>query len=215
MGGAPVAAVFVGMNEWMYGTLAAPFFFASRAHTASLGLHHRLGEALLGNLISPSRGLLVYTPIVLFSLAGVYLWIRDKPYRRLGLYVGAAFAAHYLLMSSYEDWYGGHCYGPRYMSDLSPLFALALVPLQRAARYALIPALAVSLFMHAQGALCWPCVDWNSAPLELRHNESRLWDWRDPPFLRNFKAPISAPAPAHARPDASWPAVCRESASPR
>jgi len=29
-----------------------------------------LGEALLGNLVSPSRGLFVYTPVLLFAVAG-------------------------------------------------------------------------------------------------------------------------------------------------
>ena len=41
--------------------------------------------------------------------------------------------------------------------------------------------------MHAQGAWCWPCVDWNTTPVELRYSQYRLWDWRDPSFLRNFR----------------------------
>jgi len=187
LGGLPVAAVFVALNYWMYGTAVAPFFFTTRSNTASLGLHSGIGEALAGNLISPSRGLLVYTPIVIFSLIGVWLWTRDKSLRPMGIYLSALFLIHYLLMSCYEDWFGGHCYGPRYMSDLSPLFALPLLGLGRVARYAAIPALLVSVFMHAQGALCWPCVDWNSKPVELRRDMGRLWNWNDPAFLRNFK----------------------------
>lgn len=183
----PVALVFVAMNEWMYGTVMAPFFFFARANTASIGLHAKMGEAMLGNLISPARGLLVYSPIVLFSFFGVWLWVRDKSRRAMGIYLAAVFLVHYLLMSSYEDWFGGHCYGPRYMSDLSALFAVALLPLGRLARYAAIPALAVSIFMHAQGAFCWPCVEWNVKPVDVRQVESRLWDWSDPPFLRNFR----------------------------
>ncbi|MBE0657032.1 MAG: hypothetical protein IH602_05035 [Bryobacteraceae bacterium] len=187
LGGLPVALAFIAINLGTYGSVAAPFFFTARSNTPSLGLHPHMGEALWGNLISPSRGLLVYTPIVLFSFHGLWLWIRDSSRRALGLYMAAVLLGHYLLMSFYEDWFGGHCYGPRYMSDLSPLFALALLPLGRAARYAAIPALAISLFMHAQGAFCWPCLEWNTSPIELRHDQSRIWDWRDPPFLRNFR----------------------------
>lgn len=196
LGALPVALVFVGINYATYGTLLAPFFFAQRPGTASLGLHSRLGEALLGNLVSPSRGLFVYSPIFLFSLYGVWRWLRHPPQRRLGLFLGAVMLGHYLLISSYEDWFGGHSYGPRYFSDLSSYFTLALVPawqaMRRAARLLAMPALAVSLFMHAQGAWCWPCLAWNTQPVQIRESEWRLWDWSDPPFLRNFRG--SAPA---------------------
>ncbi len=192
LGALPVMLVFVSINAATYGTILAPFFFPARANTASLALHARFGEALLGNLISPSRGLFVYTPIALFSLYGVWLWIRDTKRRVLGVYLAAVFITHYLLMSSYEDWFGGHSYGPRYFSDLSSLFALALLPVRGRIRWVAGLALAVSLFMHAQGAWCWPCVDWNSRPVNIRYSQWRLWDWSDPPFLRNFRAPIGA-----------------------
>jgi hypothetical protein len=193
LGAAPVALVFVGINEATYGTLMAPFFFGTRANTASLSLHSRLGEALLGNLISPSRGLFVYTPVAVFSLYGVWLWIRGGAERAVGVYLAAVFVAHYLLMSLYEDWFGGHSYGPRYFSDLSSLFALALLPIRGRIRWALGVAVLVGVFMHAQGALCWPCVDWNSKPVEIRESQWRLWDWSDPPFLRNVQPPPDRP----------------------
>lgn len=190
-GAAPVIAAFVALNFACYGTPLAPFFFVKRAGTASLGFHPRIGEALLGNLISPSRGLFVFSPIFLFSLVGVWQWLRRRDTHLLGAWLAAVFVCHYLLMCSYEDWFGGHSYGPRYMSDLSSLLTLALIPvlpLLRAwwSRALFGLALAVSLFMHAQGAWCWPCVDWNSTP-DLRYTQYRLWDWRDPSFLRNFR----------------------------
>lgn len=196
-GAVPVAAVFVAINFACYGSPLAPFFFVKRAGTASLGLHPRIGEALLGNLVSPSRGIFVFSPVFLFSLAGIWRWLRARETHLLGFYLAAVCTAHYLLMCGYEDWFGGHSYGPRYMSDLSSLLTLALIPVLPALRSwwsrALFgAALAVSLFMHAQGAWCWPCVDWNTTPVELRYSQYRLWDWRDPSFLRNFR---TNPAP--------------------
>jgi hypothetical protein len=189
-GAAPVGAVFCALNLGIYGTPLAPFFFAKRAGTASLALHHRIGEALLGNLISPSRGLFVFSPVLLFSLGGLWRWSRSRETRPLGLFLSAVCLSHLLLMSLYEDWFGGHSYGPRYMSDLSSCLALALLPvlpsLRTLARVLFGVALAVSLFMHAQGAWCWPCVDWNMRPAEIRSGQHRLWDWSDPSFLRNF-----------------------------
>lgn len=186
-GAVAVAAVFVVLNIGMYGTALAPFFFVTRANSASIGLHPRIGEALAGNLISPSRGLLVYTPVILFSFIGLYLWIRDVRFRPVGLFLAAVIIGHYILMAFYEDWFGGHSYGPRYMSDLSALYVLPLLALRRRAWMAAVPALAVSVFMHAQGALCWPCVEWNSKPADIGVSQHRLWDWSDPAFLRGFR----------------------------
>ena len=171
----------------------APYFSAARGSAGSLSLHAHLGEALLGNLISPARGLFVYTPIALFSLYGVWLWIRGGTQRAMGLYLAAVLITHYVLLSTFEDWFGGHSYGSRYFSDLSPLFALALLPLRGRIRWAAGVALAISLFMHAQGAWCWPCVEWNTRPVEIHQSQWRLWDWSDPPFLRNFQPPPGGP----------------------
>jgi hypothetical protein len=158
-------------------------------------LHPRIGEALAGNLVSPARGLLVYSPFVVFSAWGVWQWMRDGRLRRLGWFTAAACVGQYLLICSYEDWFGGECYGPRYLSDLSPLYALALLPalgLGRRGKAAAGALLAVSLFMHAQGALCWPCVEWNAKPTRVRENQWRLWDWKDPAFLRNLRGGSTA-----------------------
>lgn len=190
-GAAPVAAVFIAINFACYGAPLAPFFFVKRAGTGSLSFHHRIGEALLGNLISPSRGLFVFSPVFLFSIYGLWRWLRNRETHLRGAWLTAVLVCHYLLMCTYEDWFGGHSYGPRYMSDMSSLLTIALIPvlpLLRAwwprALFGL--ALAISLFMHAQGAWCWPCVDWNTTPVEVRRSQYRLWDWRDPSFLRNL-----------------------------
>jgi hypothetical protein len=188
LGVLPVAAVFTAISLQTYGTLLAPYSFVQRAATASLSIHPRLGEALLGNLVSPSRGLFVYSPVFLFSLYGIWLWTRSKDTRPAAMWVAAVTIAHYLLISSYEDWFGGHSYGPRYFSDLASLFAIALAPawiaLRKPARLLFCAALAASVFIHAQGAWCWPCVDWNSNPARIELSPHRLWDWFDPPFLR-------------------------------
>jgi len=187
----PVAAIFCTINFLTYASFLSPY--ARLKGTAAFGLHARLGEALLGNLFSPARGLFVFSPVLLFSLAGIILWIRNREMRPVGLFLASTFAIHYFLMSCYADWFGGHSYGPRYMSDLSSLLAFALLPawpaLARGWRAVACVALAASLFIHSQGAWCWPCVEWNSNPVEISASRQRLWDWSDPPFLRGFKTP--------------------------
>ncbi len=135
----------------------------------SLGLHAEFGLALAGNLFSPARGLFVYSPLLLLTFLGLAIWFHRPQLRPLALFIAAASVLQLLLVSSYEDWSGGHCYGPRYLSDPAGLLVLPLV--------------AVSLFLHSQGAFCVPCSQWNYIPTETRASPHRLWDWSDPPFL--------------------------------
>lgn len=187
----PVGLVFAGLNWQMYGSWLAPYFRTQRTATTSLGLHAHIGEALLGDLFSPARGLFVFSPVFLLSLVGMWLWIRQRSTRLLGLFMVAVFAGHYILIACFEEWYGGHSYGPRYFADLAPYLALAIVPvwtrLGRLAQGSILALALLSVFIHSQGATCAPCLEWNSKPVELHENLGRLWDWRDPPFLRGLR----------------------------
>ena len=46
----------------------------------------------------------------------------------MGWFPAAILPAHWLLISSYEDWAGGHSYGRRCFSDLRPIFVYFLIP---------------------------------------------------------------------------------------
>jgi len=184
LGALPIGALFALLNLSTYGSLLAPYFLASRANAPSLGLHAEFGLALAGNLFSPARGLFVYSPILLLSLLGLAVWFRDPGRRPLALFIAVASMVQLLLVSSYEDWSGGHCFGPRYLSDLAGLLVLPLATLAPRLRLIAVPLLAASLFVHYQGAFCLPCSQWNFVPTEIRESPQRLWDWSDPPFLR-------------------------------
>ncbi len=67
-GAAMVGASFLVLDLLVYGRAVQPYFRASR-----LGLSATTVEALLGNLVSPARGLLVFVPVSLFCAYGVIL----------------------------------------------------------------------------------------------------------------------------------------------
>lgn len=214
LGCAPVCLLFAALHLQIYGALLPAYSQVRRAEEAGLSLGPHLPVALAGNLISPSRGLLVYMPVVLFSVVGLWRWWRRREERDWALLLGAIFATHYLLISFYEDWFGGHGYGPRYFADIAPLLCMPLAaflarPITWRWGAPFVAACAISVFIHSQGAWCQPCMDWAVKPMEIRQSQWRLWQWSDPMFLRGLQPhrgdaalspEASAPLPEEAAP---------------
>ena len=53
-------------------------------------------EALAGNLISPGRGLLFYSPVFLLSVYGIILKARGNNFKRLDAILAGILALHWL-----------------------------------------------------------------------------------------------------------------------
>ena len=80
--------------------------------------------ALLRVLFSSNHGLLAWTPILLFSILGLFLFWRREPC--LGAPLLAAFLAFYIFIACCPFWDGLSSYGSRYFVSLTPLFVLGL-----------------------------------------------------------------------------------------
>ena len=120
-----------------------------------------------------------------------------EPARTLRPYLIAIVIGHWLLISSFEQWSGGHCYGPRYFSDMSPIFVWFLIPVLlrpgRVPAVAFAALAAVSFFIHYQGATQWATMQWNVDPVNVDSHPERIWDWRDPQFLRGLRSRTAQP----------------------
>ena len=179
---APVAGAFFAFSYTHYHLLLPPYFLARGGPAGTLGLHPRMAEALAGNLFSPSRGLLIFSPVLALAVWG---WLRLR--HPLRPYLGAAVAAHWILISSFADWAGGHSIGPRYFSDMLPYLCFLLIPVFQAGRLPLaaLALLAVpSFWIHYRCSTRWEVAMWNVNPADINARQERLWDWRDPQFLR-------------------------------
>jgi len=192
-GMALVSAAFTAYNISVYGGLLAPYSLVRRSGPAGgLAFHPAFLEALAGHLISPARGLLVYTPLFLLAIGGMFLSPPNDAARRLRPFLIAIVIGHWLLISSFEQWSGGHCYGPRYFSDMTPIFVWFLIPiLIRAGRPSFAASFVIlgtlSFFIHYRGATQWSCMLWNVNPVNVDSHPERIWDWKDPQFLRGIR----------------------------
>lgn len=165
------------------------------------------GLRLAGSLVSPARGLLVYSPILLFL---AYLLVRYRRELRPNLPVLALIiiCLHLLFISNYILWHGGHCYGPRYTTDLIPWFVLlSILGVEARLRWRTknrdrdtgfriwtetsiaTLLLACSITLHGIGAISVEAWRWNAILPGVEKDPARLWDWKHAPFL-------GPPAPA-------------------
>jgi hypothetical protein len=181
------AVAFIVWSEATYAMLLPPYYQA--------GLHRfaLIPAALLGNLVSPTRGLLVYSPWILAVVVGAFLQRSRLPQPSLTWLAGGIVTGHWLLASSHVPWWAGWGYGPRLMTEVIPwivllaILVLAAGPVRgRGARAALATLVGVSVLLHGVGAFSRGAVEWNRGQDEAGF-EDRLWDWADPPFLRRSR----------------------------
>lgn len=184
-----IAIPFLTFNLSVYHSILSPYYLPNR-----LGSNPDFFEALAGNLISPSRGIFIFTPVLLFSLYGIFLKIRNKQMTLLDFLLLAIMILHWIIISTFNPWCGGHSYGPRFFSDMLPYFIYFLIPvftnipkLQGVRKISVVLLLccsiAISFFIHYRGATNWDVYLWNVGPISV---EGKLWDWHDLQFLEGL-----------------------------
>ncbi len=145
-------------------------------------------EGVAGVLVSPGRGLLVYSPVLVFSIVGMMVAWREPRYLYLR-YLSFAALLLLIIVSKWTGWWGGDSYGPRLLADVTPILCFLLYPAvdywkgKKAVKYAIIGLAALSIGMHAIGAgrdrvageKTW------TAHYEIGRHPERLWSWRESP----------------------------------
>ena len=188
-GGTGVAGALY--NYWLFGNLVGGAPFRTEYWTEELGsagmFSGSLWVGMAGLTVSPSRGILIFSPVVLVAIAGAVKSWRTRPVSDallLARYSSLAALAVFLTYSKFIVWWGGHGYGPRYLTDAMPFLGLPLAAgflwldrrRSRIAYSAAIALLVYSVAVQAIGAFCWP------SPWTLNDNPPyryRLWDWQE------------------------------------
>jgi hypothetical protein len=190
-------AATVALHNWStFGSLQGGYALINRTHAQFHGVDGTwslaLPEGLAGLLVSPSRGLLVYSPVLAVAFIGLgrgWAGAGGAPVRPLAL----AVAASLLTLSTYTVWWGGHSFGPRLLADVLPALVLGIVPAWPVAwrpgmrRWLFGALFAVSVLVEVIGAFNFPSprhVEWNITPKDVDWAHDRLWDWRDSQLVR-------------------------------
>jgi hypothetical protein len=189
-----VALLLLGHNWMAFGNLMGGLAEIEGRGHAQHGISGFVTEepltALAGTLVSPNRGLFVFSPwvlLVLGLLPATRRQIAAFPPLRAALLGLIPFG---LVLSAYPVWWAGESFGPRYWTEAMPLFGVMLgftlawaYRRSRAALYALRGAVTIAIAIQVIGAFCYPS-SWNKIPSNVDVRHERLWDWRDTEISR-------------------------------
>jgi len=203
LGGVAVAALGALVVGVLGLGVPPPYYAASRITVSVDSL-----VAFAANLVSPSRGLLISTPVVLLALPGAWLWWRRPADRPLVVALGAWTIGVVVAVSAFTQWWAGHTFAARFTTETLPaLFLLAipavdacalrrsdaseprsdqattaLAPAWMRSRIALVLVVVLALWsvsFHAIGAWSRQTSCWNEGPVDVDDRPARVWSVRD------------------------------------
>jgi len=188
--------IFFLVNLREFNFFLPPYYMPQRLQGSST-----FWQALAGNLISPSRGLLVYSPIFIFSFFGIFLLFRKKNLKltQLSTYFILILFVHWIAVSSFRPWYGGWSIGYRFFADMTPILTYLLMPVIQFTidkknvllKNLLVFTTILGVLINGWCSISPEPMKWNKTPIIISKSQERLWDWHDPQFLRGL--PISLP----------------------
>ncbi len=175
-------AVLVWYNLFLIGNAVGGYALAKAQPKLFFHLNWSGVPALL---VSPTRGLLVFSPFLLFVPLGLVQRFRSPKSRQLAVVLSLGVAAQ-LLLYSQTDWRTGFSWGPRWLTDLLPALVWMLAPapimLRTWRRGLLIAAMVVSVLVQLVGAVQYTQA--SDARIFADPTSMRgAWDPRNTPFI--------------------------------
>lgn len=198
---APLVAIAIPLalyNVTTYGHLSGGYdaIYQSKWH-AWRGLNstntysHPLLRGLADMLVSPSRGLFIYSPFLVPAyVAALFFLIR--PQLPLQRYLALWVILMSIVLAKNVLWWGGASFGPRYLSETCVALAIltgGLWPLLARRKLFCITFVTsglIAISINGIGAFFAPC-GWADEPTSIDNYPERLWSWRDPEIIRCAK----------------------------
>ena len=150
-------------------------------------------NGVAGLLLSPTHGLFVFSPFLLFVVFFLPSVLRQRSTRALSVLIGCAVVAQVTFYGT-ADWRQGVSFGSRWLTDMLPILFWMLPPvvaaLSAAGRAAFGFACIVAIAIQAIGAFWYTGV--SDAAVFASEGPDRMhaaWDIRNAPFIAELKHP--------------------------
>jgi len=134
-------------------------------------------------------------PVAIFALCAFFPGAASARAKHMPLLAAGStlLVLHFLVVSRVNLWWGGFCWGPRYLTEIMPvlviLTAVGSAELERPWIKRLFVAAAVySVLIQAVGVYFYPNGHWDNTPVPVDRAGYRVWDWRDNPIRRTVIA---------------------------
>jgi len=153
----------------------------------------RFPEGFLGLWLSPSKGILVYSPVFLFSCVGLYLALKKGLSPRTADFIlfFCIIIAQTMLLGRWKHWYGGWSFGYRMASDIIPFLVLLLVPFVESAYFEKFKIWFFGLFIFSAAVQVFGLIFFDGiwhAAYDAGFVDTRwLWSLRDSEFAFNIR----------------------------
>lgn len=179
-------AILAGYNFYVFHHLSGGY--------AVGGFTSPFWAGLAGILLSPGRGLLIYTPVALFAIYAFLPAARAARSTHAPLFAACLIFVilDLVVIAKWQIWWGGYCWGPRLLTELAPplivLIAIGLPAIDQPWPRRVFAILAVySISIQAVGAFFYPKGHWDSRPSNVNTIHARLWNWSDNPIVRTIR----------------------------
>ena len=203
LGGLPFLVLLAAYNGYYFGsplvfgqTVASKLIFLRDTGSEHLW-QSSWRDSLPGLLISPSRGLVWFSPVLVLGLVSAAAVWREPRYRIL-IPLQAAVVLMILMAGKWSDWSGGLTWGYRSIVDTTPFLALLITPVierviaGRGTRVLFGALLLWSAGAQFVGAWSYSAAGWHNMTLQYDDpNHASVWLWRRPQIgwhLANFAA---------------------------
>ena len=204
VGAAAVLLPWMAVTHAFYGVYIQPYDSASR-----LTITNTFLEALAANLVSPARGILIFSPVVALAGWGAILVIRQRSAGPIELVSIVILPLYLIVVSMFPEWWAGSSYGPRFMSESLPfLLILSLPAIDRLREWSADPIkrkspsftvavvlvlllVMASIVINGEGGMLRATTCWNAkegSPLNIDNRPSRVWSWSDAQFDYGLRA---------------------------
>jgi hypothetical protein len=217
VGGALISGLpFLAYNLATFGNLFGGYGENLNMVVTGMGSPLAVLVHFAGLLISPSRGLFIYSPILLFGIWGFYLVYKketennqegtQKKKQNAGLFNKSikstllifipCIIGTILIYSAFSPWFGGWCFGPRFLIGFLPVLAIVTgygiapylekrpdTPSKKVISIIILVLIIYSVIVQAIGAWAYPYTDWDKGA-----GDQKVWDWSDTQIASSVQA---------------------------
>lgn len=154
-------------------------------------------EGLAGLLVSPTRGLFVFSPFLIFIPLFAGSILRERNWRPLTVLLSLAAIAQ-IVGYAFGDWRQGASWGPRWLTDILPLLMWMLPPalekMSWRARCLFAVACVVAVAIQVIGAFWYIGISDAAifAPTDRANRMQAAWLISNAPFIADFQYPAAS-----------------------